>query len=276
MTMTLARRRALLDWAVRQNAYIIEDDYLGELQLQGRAAPALASIDHAGRVLHVGTFSKTISPSLRLGFMVVPAHLALTFAETAACLAPAPNVAVQQTVAEFIREGHYLRHLRKMKRLYAARRQRLADTLRDLVPSGYGVEAHGGFAVRLILSDGCDDVAVAERALQYGLAPVPLSPWYLSAPAPRGLLLGATNYAEADAAEGLLQAPGTGWGEQRLVARLTRSFEHSWYVPERLKQRVRRPLPWSGCLHHGSEPNPIDRRRASGHLRPLAQVLASG
>jgi GntR family transcriptional regulator/MocR family aminotransferase len=194
--MTLARRRAMLEWAVRQNAYILEDDYLGELQLKGRAAPALASIDHAGRVLHIGTFSKTIRPSLRLGFMVVPPHLALTFAETAACLAPAPNVAVQQTVAEFIREGHYLRHLRKMKRLYAARQQRLADTLRELVPSGYGVDAHGGFAVRLILPDEYDDVTVSERALQYGMAPVPLSPWYLSAPASRGLLLGATNYPE--------------------------------------------------------------------------------
>ncbi|KLK89464.1 GntR family transcriptional regulator [Microvirga vignae] len=196
MTMTLARRRALLDWAARHEAYIIEDDYLGELQLRGRAAPALASIDQDGRVLHIGTFSKTISPSLRLGFMVVPSHLALTFAETAACLAPAPNVAVQHTVAEFIREGHYLRHLRKMKRLYAARQQRLADTLRELAPSGYDVDAHGGFAVRLVLPDYYDDVAVSERALQYGLAPVPLSPWYLSAPAPRGLLLGATNYSE--------------------------------------------------------------------------------
>jgi GntR family transcriptional regulator/MocR family aminotransferase len=111
MTMTLERRRALLAWAERQNAYIVEDDYLGELQLRGRAAPALASIDQNARVLHLGTFSKTLSPSLRLGFMVVPSHLALAFAETAACLAPAPNVAIQQTVAEFIREGHYLRHL---------------------------------------------------------------------------------------------------------------------------------------------------------------------
>jgi len=194
--MTLARRRALLDWAVRENAYIIEDDYMGELQLQGRAAPALASIDHDGRVLHIGTFSKTISPSLRLGFMVVPPHLALTFAETAACLAPAPNVAIQHTVAEFIREGHHLRHLRKMKRLYAARQQKLADTLRDLVPSGYDVDARGGFAVRLILPSSYDDVAVSERALQYGMAPVPLSPWYMAAAGPRGLLLGATNYVE--------------------------------------------------------------------------------
>jgi GntR family transcriptional regulator / MocR family aminotransferase len=195
MSMTLERRRALLAWAERQNAYIIEDDYLGELQLRGRAAPALASIDQNARVLHVGTFSKTLSPSLRLGFMVVPSHLALAFAETAACLAPAPNAAIQQTVTDFIGEGHYLRHLRRVKRLYAARQQKLADTLRELVPSGCVVDAKGGLAVRLTLPDRYDDVAVSERALQYGMAPVPLSPWYLSAPA-RGLLLGVTNYSD--------------------------------------------------------------------------------
>ncbi len=207
---------------------------------------------------------------------MVPARLALTFAETAACLAPAPNVAVQQTVAASVREGHYLRHLRKMKRLYAARQQRLGDTLRELVPLGYGVDAYGGFAVRLILPDDYDDVAVSERALQYGLAPVPLSPWYLAAPAPRGLLLGAHELCRADAVEGLHQAPGTGWGKLRRVARLTRSFEHPWHVTERPRQRVRRLLPWSGCLSHESEPNPVDRRQGLRHPRPLDQVLASG
>lgn len=196
MTMSLDRRRALLAWAAQHNAYIVEDDYLGELQLRGRAAPALAAIDRDGRVLHIGTFSKTISPSLRLGFMVVPFHLVRQFAETAACLAPAPSVTVQYTVAEFLREGHYLRHLRKMKRLYTARRQKLAETIRELVPSDYAVDAEGGLAVRLGLPPGYDDVAASERALQYGMAPVPLSLWYLSAPAQRGLLLGVTNYSE--------------------------------------------------------------------------------
>ena len=84
MTMSLPRRLALLAWARRNDGWIIEDDYLSELQLKGRAAPALASLDHGGRVLHIGSFSKTISPALRLGFMVVPPELSRRFAEVAA------------------------------------------------------------------------------------------------------------------------------------------------------------------------------------------------
>jgi GntR family transcriptional regulator/MocR family aminotransferase len=196
MTMTLDRRRALLAWATSQNAYIIEDDYLGELQLHGRAAPALASIDRNGRVLHIGTFSKTISPALRLGFMVVPPHLSTACAETAACLAPAPNIAIQHTVAEFISEGHYLRHLRRTKRLYAARQQRITDMIRELAPSSYSVDGRGGLTVRLDLPPRYDDVAAAERALPYGMSPVALSPWYATTPASPGLLLGVTNFSE--------------------------------------------------------------------------------
>ena len=125
MPMSLPRRLALLAWARRNDAWIIEDDYLSELQLKGRAAPALASLDHWGRVLHIGSFSKTISPALRLGFLVVPPEMARRFGELAACLAPAPAALLQRAVAQFLREGHYLRHLRRMKRLYAARREAL-------------------------------------------------------------------------------------------------------------------------------------------------------
>src|SRR6202012_6213611 len=115
MTMSLARRLALLAWARRSDAWIIEDDYLSELQLKGWAAPALASLDYGGRVLPIGSFSKTISPALRLGFMVVPPELGARFGELAASLAPAPAAAVQRAVAEFLRDGHYLRHLRRLK-----------------------------------------------------------------------------------------------------------------------------------------------------------------
>lgn len=193
MTMSLARRHALLDWAVRNDAWIVEDDYLSELQLQGRAAPALASLDHGGRVLHIGTFSKTISPTLRLGFVVVPASLAERFGELAACLAPAPASAMQFAVASFLREGHYLRHLRRMKRVYAERRQALLRCLHEEAGDAIEVQATAGMAVVTRLRTSAPDAAIALRALSFGLAPAPLSPWYVQGPQPCGLLLGVTN-----------------------------------------------------------------------------------
>jgi GntR family transcriptional regulator/MocR family aminotransferase len=196
MTMSLQRRLALLDWARRSDAWIIEDDYLSELQLKGRAAPALASLDHAGRVLHIGSFSKTISPALRLGFIVVPPELGRRFAEFAACLAPAPAAAVQRAVAEFLREGHYLRHLGRMKRLYAARRETLLRCLGEMASDSIKVQATAGLAVVTLLPEFLSDVDIALRALKFGLSPSPLSPWCMRSPRQRGLLLGVTNLDE--------------------------------------------------------------------------------
>ena len=196
MTMSLPRRFALLDWARRSDAWIIEDDYLSELQLKGRAAPALASLDHGGRVLHIGSFSKTISPALRLGFIVVPPELGPCFGELAACLSPAPAAAVQRAVAEFLREGCYLRHLRHMKRLYAARRESLLRCLGETASGSIKVQATGGLAVVILLPDSASDVDIASRALEFGLAPAPLSPWYGQSPRQQGLLLCVTNLNE--------------------------------------------------------------------------------
>jgi GntR family transcriptional regulator / MocR family aminotransferase len=196
MTMSLPRRLALLAWAQRSGAWIIEDDYLSELQLNGRAAPALASLDHGGRVMHIGSFSKTISPALRLGFMVVPAELSPRFAELAACLTPAPAAAVQRAVAELLRNGHYLRHLRRMKRLYAGRRAILLDCLREVELASIKVQAAAGLAVAITLPTSVSDVDIASRALQFGLAPAPLSPWYMQPSGKRGLLLCVTNLSE--------------------------------------------------------------------------------
>jgi GntR family transcriptional regulator/MocR family aminotransferase len=196
MTMSLPRRLALLAWARRNDAWIIEDDYLSELQLKGRAAPALASLDHGGRVLHIGSFSKTISPALRLGFMVVPPELSRPFGELAACSAPAPAAAVQRAVAEFLREGHYIRHLRRMKRLYAARRESVLHCLEELASDPMKVQATAGLAVVIFLPNSASDVDIALGALQFGLAPAPLSPWYMQSPRQQGLLLGVTNLNE--------------------------------------------------------------------------------
>lgn len=196
VTLSLARRLALLDWARQAGAWIVEDDYLSELQLKGRAAPALASLDQDGCVLHAGSFSKTISPALRLGFLVVPAAVAEAFGTIAACLAPAPSAALQHAVASFLAEGHYLRHLRRMKRLYSARRELLLQQLQETAEGAFAIHATGGLSVRMELPPGTDDFDIALRALPFGIAPVPLSPWYAEPPERRGLLLGITNLAE--------------------------------------------------------------------------------
>lgn len=196
MTMSLPRRLALLAWARRNDAWIIEDDYLSELQLKGRAAPALASLDHGGRLLHIGSFSKTISPALRLGFLVVPSEMARRFGDLAACLAPAPAAPVQRAVAEFLREGHYLRHLRRMKRLYAARREALLRCLGELASDSMKVQATAGLAVVTLLPESVSDVDIALRARPSGLAPSPLSRWYMQSAPQQGLLLGVTNLDE--------------------------------------------------------------------------------
>jgi GntR family transcriptional regulator/MocR family aminotransferase len=192
-TLSLARRVRLLEWARRADAWIIEDDYLGELQLRRRAAPALASLDRTGRVIHIGSFSKTISPTLRLGFVVAPAPLVSRFDEVVACLATAPNSAVQMATAEFIRDGHYMRHLRRMKRIYAGRSDALLATLEAM-----GFEVYpSGLAVVLRLADGVDDRRIAREAYAYGLAPGPLSQWYCSDATQRsGLLLGVATTIE--------------------------------------------------------------------------------
>ena len=186
-TLSLARRLRLLDWAAQEGAWVVEDDYLSELQLKGRATPALASLDRAGRVIHIGSFSKTLTPALRLGFLVAPSPLATRFAEVAACLSPAPGPAVQLATAAFMRDGHYMRHLRRTKRVYATQRDALLKCLRprakDIVIAG--------LAVLLRLPDGAPDLAIASETLSFGLAPTPLSLWYASTASARsGLLLG--------------------------------------------------------------------------------------
>lgn len=186
-TLSLARRLRLLDWAGGAHAWVIEDDYLSELQLDGRAAPALAALDRGGRVIHIGSFSKTISPALRLGFLVAPPALASRFAEVAACLAPPPGPSAQLAVTEFMREGHYMRHLRRTKRVYSAQRDALLKSL------GSDHVAVAGLAVLMHLPTGAPDLAIARETLAFGMSPAPLSEWYASPDSARsGLLLGLT------------------------------------------------------------------------------------
>lgn len=195
-----ARRQALLRWARRADAWVIEDDYLGELQLDGRAEPALAADDRHGRVLHVGTFAKTLSPALGVGFLVVPPALAERAAHVARSLFPAPARATQLAIAALMEDGHYLRHLRRMKRLYRARR--------DAILARLGGGRAAGLAVLWELPPGTDDLAVARAARAQGIGPAPLSIFFARTPRP-GLLLGVSNVDDerlATACAALLRA----------------------------------------------------------------------
>jgi GntR family transcriptional regulator/MocR family aminotransferase len=192
-TMSLRRRLQLLEWAVSSGAWIIEDDYLSELQLEGRPAPALASLDEGKRVIHIGSFSKTISPGLRLGFVVAPTELATAFSEVAATLAPAPSPVVQLATARFMRDGHYIRRVRRLKRLYSSQRDALCEQLR--MRDAEWVKA--GLAVLLRLPDGAPDVQIVREAMTIGIAPSPLSAWFATPSlALPGLLLGVATAPE--------------------------------------------------------------------------------
>jgi GntR family transcriptional regulator/MocR family aminotransferase len=195
--LSLARRLRLLDWAAKEKVWIIEDDYLSELQLKARAAPALAALDRGQRVIHIGSFSKTISPALRLGFVVAPLPLVSRFAEVAACLAPSPWQSVQLATAQFMHDGHYMRHLRRMKRLYVGQRDALLKCLEERAFE----TTTAGLAVLVRLPDGVSDISIARALLEFGLGPAPLSPWYASpASARSGLLLGIATSPERNLA----------------------------------------------------------------------------
>jgi len=193
-TLSLRRRLQLLEWAVSSQAWIIEDDYLSELQLEGRPAPALASLDEGQRVIHIGSFSKTISPGLRLGFIVAPSSLANAFAEVAATLAPAPSPVVQLATARFMADGHYVRRVRRLKRLYSAQRDALCEELRRRDAEWIGA----GLAVLLRLPDGAPDERIVRDLMTAGMAPSPLSVWFATPSRTlRGLLLGVATAPEA-------------------------------------------------------------------------------
>ncbi|ANN76058.1 PLP-dependent aminotransferase family protein [Bordetella flabilis] len=186
-TLSLRRRLQLLEWAVASEAWIIEDDYLSELQLDGRATPALASLDEGNRVIHIGSFSKTVSPALRLGFVVAPPKLTNAFSEVVATLAPAPSPLLQIDMARFMRDGHYIRRVRRLKRLYRAQRDALCQELQMRDAQWLGA----GLAVLLKLPEGASDVEIVREAMTHGMAPSPLSAWF-SCPSwtSPGLLLG--------------------------------------------------------------------------------------
>lgn len=163
-SLSLPRRLALLDWANRRSSWIIEDDYDSEYRYQGKPLPALKSLDQQGRVLYTGTFSKVLFPGLRLAYLVVPAEQSGAFARQADHLHNHCPHVLQATVSAFLNEGHFARHLKKMRSLYALRRQWLVDALHQQFGERLLINPQaGGMHLVVGLREG-DDIELAQRA----------------------------------------------------------------------------------------------------------------
>ena len=191
VTMTIARRLALLEWAERAGAWILEDDYDSEYRYRGKPLPSLQGLDPAGRVLYMGSFSKTMFPSLRLGFIVLPAGLVEAFRRARSVIDGHSPTTEQAVLADFIAEGHFARHIRRMRALYEERQSALVEAAgRELAGRLDVPPSDGGMHLVGWLHSGVDDVKASECALAQGVFVRPLSSCSVSKVRRGGLLLG--------------------------------------------------------------------------------------
>jgi GntR family transcriptional regulator/MocR family aminotransferase len=192
MVMSLARRRMLLEYARQHRCWVIEDDYDSEFRYGSRPLASLQGLDTAGQVIYVGSFGKTLFPGLRIGYIVVPEALAASFATASAELYREGQLLQQAVLAEFIAEGHFTSHIRRMRALYGQRRELMLAT----IAKRYGdrlaiVGGDAGLHLVLRLPDGVDDRAVAAEALAENIVVRPLSGYFARRDnAGSGLLIG--------------------------------------------------------------------------------------
>jgi GntR family transcriptional regulator / MocR family aminotransferase len=200
VALSLPRRLDLLAWAADAGAWVLEDDYDSEFRYSGHPLPALKSLDRNDRVLFAGSFSKVLFPGLRLGYLVVPDELLGAFTRAARLLDTGRPLLEQQVTAAFMEQGHFGRHIRRMRALYATRRLALAAALWEAFGDRVTVElAAGGMHLLARFPGGADDTVLARRAAEAGLSPTALSSLATAHDAGQGLLLSFTNIAEDDA-----------------------------------------------------------------------------
>ncbi|MBR0797889.1 PLP-dependent aminotransferase family protein [Bradyrhizobium jicamae] len=194
MPMSMARRKALVGWAQRRNAWIVEDDYDSELRYAGHPFPSLQGLDPS-RVIYLGTLSKVLFPSLRLGYVVAPAPLVDAFAGARALLDRHSPTADQHVLAAYMREGLFEAHIRRIRGVYAARRATLITALERHMHDDVTLQpSDQGMHLLLWLPKGTDDVQLAKAALVEGIVVRPISPMYKRA-ARAGLMLGFGGFA---------------------------------------------------------------------------------
>lgn len=204
MVMSLSRRRSLLAYAAHHGAWIIEDDYDSEFRYQGRPLACLQGMDTADRVLYMGTFSKTMFPGLRLGYLVVPKSYSSSFITGMEELYRSGQASLQACMAEFMRLSYYHAHIRRMRLLYGKRLEKIQQEIKLHFPNGE-VQALGsdaGLHLTLSLPSHCNDQLIAQAALKQGITSRALSSYFHSSEhAKPGLVLGYASVPEETIAQ---------------------------------------------------------------------------
>jgi GntR family transcriptional regulator / MocR family aminotransferase len=191
VTMSAARRLQLLHWARQAGSWIIEDDYDSEYRFESKPIASLQGLDDTSRVIYIGTFSKVLFPSLRAGYLVIPADLVDHFLAMRHAMDVSPPHLFQAVLADFIAEGHFSRHIRRMRALYGERRAVLVESLaREFGSQLQAIGNMAGIHLTVTLPKGFDDVAIAKRAAEESLWLWPLSPTYIAKPSHNGCILG--------------------------------------------------------------------------------------
>jgi GntR family transcriptional regulator/MocR family aminotransferase len=195
VTLSLERRLALLQWAERSGAWILEDDYDSEFRYAGRPLTALHGLDRAGRVLYIGTFNKTLFPGLRVGYVVVPQSLVEPFLVTRRIGAQHAPPVDQAILTDFIVQGHYARHVRRARAIGEERRDALVSSARRELSHWLEVqEPETGLHAIGLLAPGLDDREISGALAAAGVEVGPLSTFTQQAPARQGLVMGYAAY----------------------------------------------------------------------------------
>ena len=197
--MSLARRTEFLRLSRPGKTWIVEDDYDGEFHYDSRPVPALQGLEAHGRVFYVGTFSKAMTSDIRLGYLVVPRALVSTFEIAQRHIGLVASSHIQEALAEFIADGHFLAHLRRMRRLYHARRDHLVEGLERHLGEVLSVEVpSGGIQLVARLKRGRADQAAVKRLVNAGVETRALSSLALGKPCDHGLMLGFAAWRESE------------------------------------------------------------------------------
>jgi GntR family transcriptional regulator/MocR family aminotransferase len=190
VTMTVARRLQLVDAARRTDAWIIEDDYDGEYRHSTRPVPSIQGLDAHNRVIYVGSFSKVLFPAIRLGFVIVPPKLVDTFVRARSLSGRSSPLIDQAVVAEFIDQGHFERHIRRMRAVYRQRQEALLDAA-DRYLSGLATVGRAEAGMHTIAwLHGIDDETATRAAREENIEVTPLSSFCVEHTLPPGLVLG--------------------------------------------------------------------------------------